>query len=69
MEANGWANKIVPVLTFNRVKLYLACNPGVPDATIARLNNALEAMDRDGSLRKIDRKYESYVTTRPPAQQ
>ncbi len=69
MEANGWANKIVPVLTFNRVKLYLACNPGVPDATIARLNNALEAMDRDGSLRKIDRKYEGYVTTRPPAQQ
>lgn len=69
MEANGWANKIVPVLTFNRVKLYLACNPGVADATIERLNSALEAMGRDGTSRKLDRKYEGYVATRPPAQQ
>lgn len=69
MEANGWANKIVPVLAFNRVKLYLACNPGVPDATIERLNGALEAMGRDGTARKLDRKYDSYVVTRPPPAQ
>ena len=64
LEVNGWARTIVPVLTFNRVKLYLACNPGVPDATIARLNEALEAMTRDGSARRLERKYDAWVEPR-----
>lgn len=33
-------DRIVAVLTFNTVGLYLACNRAVPDATIARLNRA-----------------------------
>lgn len=64
LKVNGWARSIVPVLTFNRVKLYLACNPGVPDATIARLNEALDAMTRDGSARRLERKYEAWVEPR-----
>ena len=61
LELNGWANKIVPVLVFNKVKLYLACNLAVPDATIDKLNAALEAMARDGTSRRLERKYDSWV--------
>lgn len=61
LEQNGWAGSIVPVLTFNRVKLYLACNPGVPDATIDKLNDAFDAMGRDGSARRFERKYDTWV--------
>lgn len=61
LELNGWSGKIVPVLTFNRVKLYLACNPAVPDATIDKLNAALEAMARDGTARRLERNYDSWV--------
>ena len=64
LELNGWSGSIVPVLTFNRVKLYLACNRAVPDATIARLNDALETMGRDGSARRLERKYENWVAPR-----
>jgi polar amino acid transport system substrate-binding protein len=64
LELNGWSESIVPVLTFNRVKLYLACNPAVPDAVIARLNEALDAMGRDGSARRFERKYENWVESR-----
>jgi polar amino acid transport system substrate-binding protein len=67
LALNGWSESIVPVLTFNHVKLYLACNLAVPDATIARLNDALEAMGRDGSSRRLERKYDSWVETRSSA--
>ena len=70
MESNGWAGIIVPVLTFNRVKLYLACNRAVPDATINRLNAALIAMDKDGTTRRLNHKYDGYTIGKPlPAQQ
>lgn len=59
LEVNGYGGQIVPVLTFNRVKLYLACNLAVPDATIDKLNAALEAMARDGSARRLERKYDA----------
>jgi polar amino acid transport system substrate-binding protein len=59
LERHGWDKQMVPLLTFNRIQVYLACNPGVPDALIARMNAALDAMARDGSLRVIERKYES----------
>jgi polar amino acid transport system substrate-binding protein len=62
LEMSGWAGKIVPVLTFNHVKLYLACNPAVPDATIAKLSAAFEAMERDGTARRLERKYETWAT-------
>lgn len=50
--------KIVPVLEFNRVGLYLACNPGVPDLLINALKAADEAMKKDGTARAIDQKYQ-----------
>lgn len=61
LEQNGWGGKIVPVLVFNRIKAYLACNRAVPDALIDRMNSALEAMNRDGTSRRIDRKYDNWV--------
>ncbi len=61
LEQNGWAGRIVPVFTFARVRVYLACNPGVPDALIARMNESLDAMGKDGTLRRIERHYESWT--------
>jgi polar amino acid transport system substrate-binding protein len=62
---NGWAGRIVPVFTFNRVKLYLACNRAVPDGAIARLNAAFDAMQRDGTARRVDRKYDNWMERQP----
>ncbi|HZX26828.1 MAG TPA: transporter substrate-binding domain-containing protein [Telluria sp.] len=61
LERNGLAGKIVPVLVFNRVKVYLACNRSVPDAVIHKMNAALETMGRDGTLRRIDKTYENWT--------
>jgi polar amino acid transport system substrate-binding protein len=61
LEQNGWAGRIVPVLTFARVRVYLACNPAVPDALIARMNESLDAMGKDGTLRRIERRYEGWA--------
>lgn len=66
LALNGWSGKIVPVLTFNHVKLYLACNLAVPDATIAKLNAAFEAMERDGTARRLERKYDTWVERKLP---
>jgi polar amino acid transport system substrate-binding protein len=66
LKLSGFEHKIVPVLTFNRVQLYLACNPAVPTALIAKMNAALEAMTRDGTMKRIDRKYEKWVATAQP---
>jgi polar amino acid transport system substrate-binding protein len=60
LRHNGWAGDIVPLLTFARVQLYLACNPAVPDALVARMNAALAEMGRDGSIRRIDREYQRW---------
>ena len=54
---NGWGAQIVPVLTFKRTELYLACNPSVPDALVAKMNAALRAMNSDGVSAAIERKY------------
>ena len=67
LAANGWSDQIVPVLTFNRIKVYLACNPAVPDHVIEKLNNALEAMLRDGTSRKLNRKYDTWVESKNAA--
>ncbi|MES2758348.1 MAG: transporter substrate-binding domain-containing protein [Pseudomonadota bacterium] len=60
LDKSGWRTKIVPVLTFNRVDVYLACNPAVPDALIDKMNAAFEAMERDGTVKRIDEKYEKW---------
>ena len=58
LERNGWRGKIVPVLVFHRVQIYLACNRAVPDPVIARLNEAVRDIARDGTARRIERQYE-----------
>ena len=60
LEQNGWAGQIVPVLVFNRTDVYLACNRAVPDALIARLNGAIGALERDGTMGKIERAYDNW---------
>ncbi len=64
MSQYDWTGKIVPLLVFNRVKVYLACNPSVPDELIARLNAALEEMRRDGSMSRLERKYEHWAPSK-----
>jgi polar amino acid transport system substrate-binding protein len=59
LAQHGWSRQIVPVLSFKRVRVFLACNRAVPDALVARMNGALEGMARDGTMRHIERKYES----------
>ncbi|MBV8634495.1 MAG: ABC transporter substrate-binding protein [Burkholderiaceae bacterium] len=60
IEANHWTDKIVPVLTFNRVELYLACNPEVSGEDIDRMNVTLQGMDNDGTSTAIERRYEKW---------
>ncbi|MEI7429659.1 MAG: ABC transporter substrate-binding protein [Betaproteobacteria bacterium] len=50
--------KIKPVLDFNEVRLYAACNPAIPDADIARMNEALKAIRADGTYNRIFKAYE-----------
>lgn len=59
-----WADRIVPLLVFNRVKVYLACNPSVPDRLIEQLNAAIAEMRRDGSMGRIERKYDGWAAPR-----
>ncbi len=61
---NGWGDKLVPVLSFNKAELYLACNRAVPDALIERLNATLQAMGRDGTVKTLERKYEAWPNLR-----
>lgn len=58
---NGWSGKIVPVLTFKRTDLYLACHPSVPDQLIATMNATLRAMKNEGISAAIERRY-NYVS-------
>ena len=50
----SWEDKVVPVLTFNRVQTYLACNGGVPEAQLLARQRAVTAMRRDGSMARHD---------------
>lgn len=55
----GRNGQFVPVLVFNRVGLYLACHPSVPDRLVKRMNAMFATMRRDGSFQRIDRHYDS----------
>lgn len=44
-------DSMVPVLSFRRVGLYIACNKAVPDAVVARMSSAMEALDREEAQR------------------
>lgn len=60
MKQYEWSGKIVPLLVFHRVQIYLACNLAVPDSQITRLNAAMDEMRRDGTVLKLEKKYESW---------
>ena len=68
LEQNGWADRIVPVLVFNRLDVYLACHRAMPDEVIARLNGALAALEREGAMRRIERAYDHWSARRPVRQ-
>jgi polar amino acid transport system substrate-binding protein len=61
----GYAGKIAPVLVFNRIQVYLACNRAVPDALVTRMNDAAASMARDGSARAILQRYDGWSPMRP----
>lgn len=44
-------DSVVPVLKFNSVRLYLACNRAVPDSVVERMNSAAEAVEREAGDR------------------
>ena len=46
----AWEGKVEPLLTFNRVQTYLACNRHLPEAQAAAMQRAATAMRRDGSM-------------------
>lgn len=60
LEQNGWAGKIVPVLVFNRLEVFLACNRAVPDALIKRLSTAVVALEEAGAMERIERAYDHW---------
>ena len=66
LERLGLKGKVVPVLVFNRIRVYLACHRSVPDSLVARMNDALAAMERDGSRRAIRHKYDDWGHVRQP---
>jgi len=55
-----WSGKVVPLMVFHRVQVYLACNLAMPDQQVDKLNATLADMRRDGTLQRIDRKYEHW---------
>ena len=61
LARQGYTGKVVPVLVFNRIHTYLACNRAVPDRLVARMSEALGAMERDGTAQRIRRKYGSHA--------
>jgi polar amino acid transport system substrate-binding protein len=54
----GLTEQIVPVITFNHVRLYLACHAGMAEPMVAKMEGALKAMEADGSYKAIEQKYE-----------
>lgn len=49
---------LVPELTMSETSMFLACNKGVPDDIIEKLNAAIKQMNDDGSTATIYKKYE-----------
>lgn len=49
-----WEGMVVPLLTFNRVQTYLACNKQLPEAQYAAMQRAVAAMRRDGAMARHD---------------
>lgn len=60
LDQHGYGGRIVPVLVFNRLDVFLACNRAVPDEVVKRLNQAFASLERDGALRRIERAYDGW---------
>jgi polar amino acid transport system substrate-binding protein len=58
LARHGWDKQVVPVLVFNRIPVYLACNPGVAPALVARMHAAVDTLEHDGTMRRIERSYD-----------
>jgi polar amino acid transport system substrate-binding protein len=58
LAQHGWRGQVVPLLVFKRVPVYLACNRDVGADLVARLDAAVAALERDGTMRQIERRYE-----------
>jgi polar amino acid transport system substrate-binding protein len=54
----GLTGKVVPILTFNQAKLYLACNRALPEAVAARMHASLRAMEADGAYKAIEMRFD-----------
>lgn len=65
LQQNNWDGHIVPVLVFNRPDVYLACNHALPDEVITRLNAAFRALERDGTMGRIERSYDNWSVRQP----
>ena len=50
--------KIKPVVSFQDVQLFAACNLAMPDADIAKMNEAVKAIKADGTLDKFTKAYQ-----------
>jgi polar amino acid transport system substrate-binding protein len=53
--------RIVPVLTFGHTDLYLACNKATSDDVVKKLNQALRAMNEDGTSGRIEMRYAHWM--------
>ena len=50
--------KIKPIISFQDVQLFAACNLAMPDADIAKMNDAIKAIKSDGTYDKILKNYQ-----------
>ncbi|NNG25246.1 ABC transporter substrate-binding protein [Massilia sp. ML15P13] len=57
----GYDKQLVPLLVFNEIGVYLACNRAVPNDVVGRLNKAFDQIAQDGTGRRIERRYENWV--------
>ncbi len=58
VAASANVSDVKLVLKINRVDYYIACNPGVADASVKAMSEALATMKKDGSFQKIVKKYD-----------
>lgn len=53
----GTVKSVKPVFVVREVDYFLACNPKTSDSTIASLTKALQAMQKDGSVKQLTERY------------
>lgn len=61
LKSHAWERQIVSVLVFNKVDLYLACNPTVSDEVVEKIRRAAGSMLQDGSFDKLAHQYDGWT--------